>query len=163
MSACYGFQGAGCSHDLVYFIFFLLWLLHVSPFFLQMTALRSVKAPEEQEKNLAANGQGRTALKVLLSELSFSRGKKKIIINNNNNKKIPCRLAGGSQAVYAEEDGEEGFRGMGRTSMASNHLTRQPSLENTCSKHESKHRSRKRDKDQGVKKHNQRNRERGKK
>lgn len=63
--------------------------------------------------------------------------------------------------MYAEEDGEEGFRGMGRTSMERNHLTRQPSLESTCSKHESKHTSREGDK--GVKKHNQRSRKRGKK
>lgn len=85
----------------------------MSLFFLEMTALRCIKVPEWQEENLAADGKNRHYIR---ARKNYSQGAAPRAVIFQRKKDVPCRQAGGRQAVYAEDDGEEGFRGMGNIS-----------------------------------------------
>lgn len=84
----------------------------MSPFFLQMAALRHVKAPEWQAENLTATGKNVKAKK----SHSQAAASRTVVFWRKGKNKVSCGRSGGSQAVNAEGDSEEGYREMCRMS-----------------------------------------------
>jgi len=77
-----------------------------------MAALRHVKAPDWQAENLTATGKNVKARK------SHSQGaaSRVVVFWRKGKNEVSCGRPGGSQAVNAEGDSEEGFREVCRMS-----------------------------------------------